>query len=172
MSAQTPKKVPTTWHRKDTWLSREMNNMHFREENTSAKEDMRKTENLGRACPRSGSVLPVNAQQEESGTLTKPQRPRWGGRQHSPWLSPHMWACEESWGQQQGRDRCGETPRSKASQLPASAATLHRCPVHWARSSSKPGFGRISRIPPTIHRTLPNNLKPLPGGSGVSGGSW
>ena len=116
MNAQTPKEAPTTWHRKDTWLSREMSNRHFREENTSAKEDMRKTENLGRACPM--SVLPVNAQQEESGTLTKPQRPRLGGRQHSPWLGPHIWACEESWGQQQGRDRCGEMLQSRASQLP------------------------------------------------------
>ena len=51
-------------------------------------------------------------------TLTKPQRPRWGGRQHSPWLGPHIWAHEESWVQQQGRDRCGEMPRKRSSQLP------------------------------------------------------
>ena len=60
----------------------------------------------------------------------KPQRPRWGGRQHSPWLSPHIWAREESWGQQQGRDGCREMPQSRASQSPPSVATLHRCPVH------------------------------------------
>lgn len=35
-----------------------------------------------------------------------------------PWLGPHIWAREESWGQQQGRDRCGEMPQSRASQLP------------------------------------------------------
>ena len=47
MSAQTPKEVPTTQHRKDTQLSGEMGNMRFREEATSAKEDMRESENLG-----------------------------------------------------------------------------------------------------------------------------
>ena len=104
MSAQTPKEVPTTQHRKDTQLSGYMGNRHFREETTLAKEDMRETKNLGRACSR--SVLPSNTQQEQRGTLTKPQRPRWGGRQHSLWLSPHIWAREESWGQQQGRDCC------------------------------------------------------------------
>ena len=65
MSVQTLKEVPTTQHRKDTQLSREMGNRHFREETTLAKEDPRETENLGRACPR--SVLPANAQQEQSG---------------------------------------------------------------------------------------------------------
>ena len=55
-------------------------------ETTSAKEDTREPKNLGRACSR--SVLPSNTQQEQCGTLTKPQRPRWGGRQHSLWLSP------------------------------------------------------------------------------------
>ena len=50
-----------------------------------------------------------------------------------------------------------------------SAATRHRSPVHWARCTSKPGFGRNSSSPPTIHRTLPHYLKPLPGDSG---GVW
>ena len=97
-----PKEVPKTQHTEDTQLSGEMGNRHFREETTSAKEDTREPENLGRACSR--SVLPSNTQQEQCGTLTKPQRPRWGGRQHSLWLSPHIWAREESWGQQQRRD--------------------------------------------------------------------
>ena len=108
--------MPKTQHRKDTQLSGKMSNRHFRDETTSAKEDTRETENLGQARPR--SVLPANAQQEQRGTLTKPQRPRLGGRQHSPWLGPHIWAREESWGQQQGRDRCGEMLQSRASQLP------------------------------------------------------
>ena len=47
MSAQTPKEVPTTQHRKDTQLSGEMGNTRFREETTSAKEDRREPENLG-----------------------------------------------------------------------------------------------------------------------------
>ena len=62
-------------------------------------------------------MLPANAQQEQSGTLTKLQRTRWGGRQHFLWLGPHTWVCEESWGQQQGRDGCRETPKSRSSQL-------------------------------------------------------
>ena len=49
MNTQTPKEVPTTQHRKDTQLSREMGNRHFREETTSAKEDTGETENLDRA---------------------------------------------------------------------------------------------------------------------------
>ena len=81
-----PKEVPKTQHTEDTQLSGEMGNRHFREETTSAKEDTREPENLGRACSR--SMLPSNTQQEQCGTLTKPQRPRWGGRQHSLWLSP------------------------------------------------------------------------------------
>ena len=96
MSAQTLKEVPTTQHRKDTQLSGEMGNTRFREETTSAKEDTGEPENLGRARPR--SVLPANTQQEKSGTLTKPQRPRWNRRQQSSWLGPHTWACEESCG--------------------------------------------------------------------------
>ena len=47
MSTQTLKEVPTTRHREDTQLSEEMGNMRFREEATSAKEDMRESENLG-----------------------------------------------------------------------------------------------------------------------------
>ena len=51
MSAQTPKEVPTTQHRKDTQLSGDMGNRHFREETTLAKEDMRETKNLCQALP-------------------------------------------------------------------------------------------------------------------------
>lgn len=76
MSTQTPKECPQLGTERDTQLSGEMGNRHFREETTSAKEDMRETENL---AVRSRSVLPTNAQQEQRGTLTKPQRPRWGG---------------------------------------------------------------------------------------------
>ena len=47
MSTQTPKEVPTTQHKKDTQLSGEMGNRHFREETTSSKEDTRETKNLG-----------------------------------------------------------------------------------------------------------------------------
>lgn len=46
MSVQTLKEVPTTQHRKDTQLSREMGNRHFREETTLAKEDPRETERI------------------------------------------------------------------------------------------------------------------------------
>ena len=92
------------------------------------------------------------------------------------WLGLHILACVESWVQQQGRDGCGKMPRSRSSQLPPSATTCHRSPVYLARSSSKPGFGRNSSSPPTVHRTLPRDLKPIAGGSvigsGVSGGSW
>ena len=84
----------------------------------------------------SRSALSANAQQEQSRTLTKPQRPRWGRRQHPLWISLHIWTLEENWCQQQGWDRCGEMPWSRASQMPPSAATHHRCPVHWVRSSS------------------------------------
>ena len=84
----------------------------------------------------SRSALSANAQQEQSRTLTKPQRPRWGGRQHPLWIGLHIWAHEENRCQHQGWGRCGEMPRSRASQLPPSAATHHRCPVHWARLSS------------------------------------
>ena len=46
MSTQTPKEVPTTQHKKDTQLSGEMGNRHFRQETTLAEEDTREPENL------------------------------------------------------------------------------------------------------------------------------
>lgn len=78
---------------------------------------------------------------------------RWGGEAALPMAwSTHV-AREDSW----GHSREGMTGVAKATEqgliAAPSAATLHRSPVYWARSSSKPGFGRISRIPPTIHRT-------------------
>ena len=121
----------------------------------------------GQCCPQTYS----RDKMEPSSSLRDPGGVR---RQQSTWLSPHIWAREESWGQQQGRDRCRAMPWSRASQLPPSAATLHRCPVRWARYSSKPGCGKNSSSPSTIHRTLPHDLKPLLVSyvSGVSGGSW
>lgn len=147
----------TTWHRKDTWLSREMSNRHFREENTSAKEDMRReTENLGRACPM--SVLPVNAQQEESGTLPpEASETQVGvGEQHSPYSGPTCGRVRTAGPSSREGTGVEKSHGAGPHSCPISAATLHRSQFTGQGLVQNQDSGENQQIPPTIHRTLPS----------------
>lgn len=68
------------------------------------------------------SVLSANTQQEQSRTLTKPQRPRWGGRQHpcgSVYTSGHVRRTGASSKDGTGVEKChGAGPHSCPHQQP------------------------------------------------------